>query len=113
MPVAVGAGMDISDELATQLLNAAPDPTVIVDQQGKIVYANARVSEVLGYSNEELVGEVIEILVPERARAGHPRRRENFFARPKARAMGDTLELKAVRKDGVEIPVEISLSPVE
>ena len=51
--------MDITDELATQLLNAAPDPTVIVDQQGTIIYANARVSEVLGYNNQELVGEAI------------------------------------------------------
>jgi protein-histidine pros-kinase len=105
--------MDITDELATQLLNAAPDPTVIVDQRGTIIYANARVSEVLGYTNQELVGEVIEVLIPERARAGHPQHRENFFGHPKARAMGDTLELHAVRKDGVEIPVEISLSPVE
>jgi protein-histidine pros-kinase len=102
--------MDITDELATQLLNAAPDPTVIVDQRGTIIYANARVSEVLGYTNQELVGEVIEVLIPERARAGHPQHRENFFGHPKARAMGDTLELHAVRKDGVEIPVEISLS---
>jgi PAS domain S-box-containing protein len=87
--------MDITDELATQLLNAAPDPTVIVDQRGTIIYANARVSEVLGYTNQELVGEVIEVLIPERARAGHPQHRENFFGHPKARAMGDTLELQS------------------
>jgi protein-histidine pros-kinase len=60
--------MDITDELATQLLNAAPDPTVIVDQQGTIVYANARVTEVLGYSHQELVGEMVEVLLPERVR---------------------------------------------
>ena len=105
--------MDITDELATQLLNAAPDPTVIVDQQGIIIYANARVAEVLGYTNRELVGEVIEVLIPERVRAGHRGHRDNFFDQPKARAMGDTLELHAVRKDGVEIPVEVNLSPVE
>jgi PAS domain S-box-containing protein len=105
--------MDITDQLAMQLLNAAPDPTVIVDQQGTIIYANARVSEVLGYTNEELVGEVIEVLIPERARAGHRGHRKSFFERPKARSMGDMLELHAVRKDGVEIPVEISLSPLE
>ena len=105
--------MDITDELATQLLNAAPDPTVIVDQQGIIIYANARVKEVLGYTNQELVGEVIEVLIPERVRAGHKGHRKSFFERPKARAMGDMLELHAVRKDGIEIPVEVSLSPVE
>ena len=105
--------MDITDELATQLLNAAPDPTVIVDQHGIIIYANARMEEVLGYTNQELIGQVIEVLIPERARAGHRGHRDAFFAQPQARAMGDTLELHAVRKDGVEIPVEVSLSPVE
>ena len=104
--------MDISDELATQLLNAAPDPTVIIDQQGTIIYANARVTEVLGFTNQELIGKAVEVLIPERARAAHPGLRENFFANPNARAMGDTLELHALRKDGLEIPVEISLSPV-
>jgi PAS domain S-box-containing protein len=105
--------VNITDELATQLLNAAPDPTVIVDQRGTIIYANARVTEVLGYSNQELVGEAVEILLPERARNAHPEHRNNFFAKPRARAMGDAFELHALRKDGIEIPVEISLSPVE
>ena len=81
--------MDISDELATQLLNAAPDPTVIVDRQGVIIYANARVTEVLGYSSQELIGQAVEVLLPERARDGHPGHRESFFSRPNARAMGD------------------------
>ena len=104
--------MDISDELATQLLNAAPDPTVIVDQQGTIIYANARVTNVLGYSNQELVGQTVEVLLPKRARGAHPGHRERFFSQPNARAMGDAFDLYALRKDGVEIPVEISLSPV-
>jgi PAS domain S-box-containing protein len=105
--------VDISDELATQLLNAAPDPTVIVDQQGTIIYANARVTEVLGYSNQELIGQTVEMLLPERSRDAHPGHRESFFSRPNARAMGNALELHALRKDGTEIPVEISLSPVK
>ena len=104
--------MDITDELATQLLNAAPDPTVIVDQRGTIIYANARVTEVLGYSSQELVGQTVETLLPERARDAHPGHRKSFFSQPNTRAMGDALELHALRRDGVEIPVEISLSPV-
>jgi PAS domain S-box-containing protein len=60
--------MDVTNELAKQLLDAAPDPTVIVDQDGTVVFANARVAEVLGYTNEELIGEPVEILLPERAR---------------------------------------------
>jgi PAS domain S-box-containing protein len=105
-------GMNLSDELAMQLLDAAPDPTVIVDQQGTIVFANARVAEVLGYTNEELNGKAVEVLLPERARAAHPGHRTGFFASPNARPMGDALELYALCKDGTEIPVEISLSPV-
>jgi protein-histidine pros-kinase len=104
--------MDVTNELAKQLLDAAPDPTVIVDQDGTVVFANARVAEVLGYTNEELIGEPVEILLPERARAAHPGHRNSFFANPNARPMGDALELHALRKDGIEIPVEISLSPV-
>jgi PAS domain S-box-containing protein len=104
--------MDVTNELAKQLLDAAPDPTVIVDQDGTVVFANARVAEVLGYTSEELIGEPVEILLPERARAAHPGHRHSFFANPNARPMGDALELHALRKDGTEIPVEISLSPV-
>jgi len=104
--------MDVTDELAMQLLNAAPDPTVIVDQQGTIIYANARVTEVLGYSSDELMGQTIEMLLPERSRSAHPQHRNSFFAKPDARAMGNALELHALCKEGLEIPVEISLSPV-
>ena len=105
--------MTISDALATQLLNAAPDPTVMVDSDGIIIYANARVLEVLGYAPEEIIGEPVEVLLPKRVRAGHPRQRNGFFANPTARAMGSALELHALRKDGVEIPVEISLNLLE
>ena len=104
--------MDITDELAIQLLNAAPDATVIVDQQGMIIHANARVAEVLGYTSEELINSSVETLLPERLRSAHPGHRDNFFANPVARAMGDALELHALRKDGTEIPVQISLSPL-
>ena len=104
--------MDITDELAIQLLNAAPDATVIVDRQGMIIHANARVAEVLGYTSEELINKPVEILLPERVRSAHPGHRDNFFTNPVARAMGDALELHALRKDGTEIPVQISLSPL-
>jgi len=105
--------MNIADELAVQLLSAAPDPTVIVNRQGTIIYANARVTEVLGHSNEELIGKAVEVLLPESVRSLHPGHRENFFSNPKSRAMGSTLDLYALHKDGRELPVEISLSPVE
>lgn len=105
--------MSISGALATQLLNAAPDPTVMVDSEGAIIYANARVEPVLGYTSEELIGKPIEVLLPHRIRDAHPTHRGNFFKKPKARAMGSNLELYALRKDGAEIPVEISLNLLE
>lgn len=103
----------VSRRQARQLLDAAPDPTVIVDGQGMIVYANARVVDVLGYAPEELIGEPVEVLLPERFRTAHPTHRGNFFTRPDPRPMGAASDLFALRKDGQEIPVTISLSPVE
>ena len=104
--------MNISNKFAKQLLDAAPDPTVIVDQGGVIIYANARVQEVLGYEANELNDRPVEDLLPERYREIHPTHRNNFFASAKPRPMGSGLELFALHKNGSEIPIEISLSPV-
>ncbi len=104
--------MGVSSELARRLLEAAPDPTVIVDRYGSIVYANSRVRDVLGYESGELVGCPVESLLPERFRAAHPAHREAFHSDPRPRPMGAKLELFALHKDGHAVPVEISLSPV-
>jgi PAS domain S-box-containing protein len=104
--------VDISNELAKRLLDAAPDPTVIVDQDGTIVYANTQVEEVLGYEANELTDRPVEDLLPERYRKIHLTHRNSFFASAKPRPMGSGLELFALHKDGHEIPVQISLSPV-
>jgi two-component system CheB/CheR fusion protein len=103
----------IGDKLARQLLDTAPDPTVIVDATGTIVYANDRVTGVLSYEPDELVGSPVEVLLPERYRQHHVARRDQFFANPVPRPMGAALDLFALRKDGSEIPVTISLSPLQ
>jgi PAS domain S-box-containing protein len=101
-----------TEALCRQLLEAAPDATLVANHEGKIVLVNAVAQELFGYSREELLGKDIEILVPSHLREHHFTLRHDFNTNPHVRPMGAGRELSAVRKDGSEFPAEISLGPL-
>jgi PAS domain S-box-containing protein len=105
--------MRVAERKFKALLDASPEAMVCVDAHGRIVLANARAVAVFRYAPEDLVGMPVENLVPEPLRGAHVRHREHYLAAPVPRAMGEGLRLIALRGDGTECPVEISLAAVD
>ena len=98
--------------LSSDLLETLPDAIVAVDRDGTIVRVNSQAQELFGYDRDELIGQKVEMLIPESYRRKHHHHRENFAETPKTRRMGADLDLYGRRRNGSEFPVEISLSPV-
>ncbi|MCA0447077.1 MAG: PAS domain S-box protein [Bacteroidetes bacterium] len=100
------------EEKFRKTLQSTPDAIVIVDGKGVITFVNDQTEVLFGYPPSELVGQTMEILIPEHHRPHHPAHREGFMNHPKARPMGGGLDLQCRRKDGTNLTVEVSLSPV-
>src|SRR3989338_100561 len=124
-PLAMSIVRDISDRKQAEeavraseakfrgLLDGAATPIVGVDSHGFIVLVNAATERLFGYTREELLGQPLETLVPERFREAHRGHRARYATQPSTRPMGLCMDLFARRKDGSEVPVELSLSPTE
>jgi PAS domain S-box-containing protein len=113
-----GSIADITDRKATEqrfraFLESSPDAMVIADQEGRILLVNAQTERLFGYRREELLGEPVEILVPEALREKHEHERLGYQQAPRVRLMGSEAGLTGRRRDGVAFPVEISLGPLE
>jgi PAS domain S-box-containing protein len=102
----------VDPELYRRLLETAPDAIVVIDAAGRIVFVNQQTERMFEYANDELIGQPIELLMPERLHAGHRAHREHYTRAPSVRPMGAGMTLTAITRSGREFPVEISLSPV-
>jgi len=98
--------------LSSDLLETLPDAVIAVDRSGTMVQVNSQTEDLFGYKRDELIGQKVEMLVPDSYRAAHQSHRQSFAEAPKTRRMGADLELYGKRRNGSEFPVEISLSPV-
>ncbi|HEV2177381.1 MAG TPA: PAS domain S-box protein [Terriglobia bacterium] len=96
-----------------RLFESSPDGIVVTNQQGLIIRVNAQTEKMFGYTRGELLGQPVEILVPQRFHATHPAHRQQYHTQPRSRPMGAGLELYGSHKDGSEFPVDIMLSPIE
>jgi PAS domain S-box-containing protein len=101
-----------SEERFRQVLEESPVGMVLMDERGILTLVNRKLERMFGYGRAELLGNPVEMLIPERLRGSHSKHRASFFADPRPRAMGAGRELCGRRKDGSEIPIEIGLTPL-
>lgn len=101
------------NETLSAIFENAPDAIFVVNGEGRVTRANPQAEALFGYGREELIGQPIEILLPQRFRHAHTRHRAVYKEEPRTRKMGEGLNLYGLRKDGTEFPVDIMLSPMQ
>ena len=107
------AALRASEERFRHVVEAAPSGMMLVDEQGLIRLVNARLEQQFGYGRAELIGQSVELLLPERYRMDHPTHRGRFLVVPETRSMGEDRDLFARHRDGHEFPIEIGLNPIQ
>ena len=109
----VEASVRESEKRFQLVVEASPSAMVMVNSEGTILLVNAETERLFGQGREDLLGEPVEALIPERFRGKHPRHRTGFFAHPEPRRMGAGRDLHGLSSDGTEFPVEVGLNPIE
>lgn len=99
-------------DFMASVVDALPDALIVSNEAGEIILANGQAELIFGYHRTQLIGQPVELLVPDHARCVHAGHREKFFEQPQIRYMGAGKQLTALRRDGREIKVEIMLAPV-
>jgi len=102
-----------SEQQLRALFEFSPDAIITSDQEGRITEVNARTESFFGYQRAELLGQSVDVLIPERFRHSHPGHRKDYNSAPRIRPMGIGLELRGRRKDGSEFPIDIMLAPID
>jgi len=113
MPLNQFDHFDNSKEMMYLAVEASPSGMVMTDSEGKIVIVNSMTEKLFGYSRQELIGNSLEILIPERFRHRHPDYRQSYINESKSRPMGHGRDLYGLHKSGKEFPVEVGLNPIE
>ena len=113
MKQAEAEGQRDREATISALLENAAQGIIAIDEQGRIRIINSMVEVLFGYNRNELLGQTVEILLPDRFRGTHSKHREEFLAQPRVRPMGIGLDLFGLRKDGIEFPIEVSLGHIE
>ena len=102
-----------SEQDLRSLFDAAPDATLLVNTDGRIERLNVQAEKLFGYQRKEMLGQPVELLIPQRFRNSHIEHRREFADNPRVRTMGSSLELYARHKDGSEFAIDVNLSPIK